>query len=132
MKVLIVSRQFPAYHPKAGQSTRFVENILSGIKKHTLRENKTGKFKNGDTVSLRYWSDKPYCSKQIEFAQAKIKVESLDIKAKGNVSLIFLADNDGLSSSDFVEWFGGLEKASKWKGSCIWFNNIKPTKETTK
>lgn len=34
MKVIMVSRTFPAYHPKAGQPTYFVEKILNVTDKH--------------------------------------------------------------------------------------------------
>jgi hypothetical protein len=126
MKVLMVSRQFPAYHPKAGQPTGFIDRIISGRKLHTLRENKTGKFKNDDTVSLRYWADKPYRSKQIEFAQATISVTVM-ILAYVSKDIPMIADDDGLCTNDFVNWFGGYDKVNDWEGSCIWFKDIKPT-----
>lgn len=92
-KVIIVSRTFPAYHPKAGCPTYFVEKIWKSIdrilsiqeiaelpasvygricvdletnyapKHHTIRAGK--RWKIGDKASLRVWSEKPYRSKQI-------------------------------------------------------------------
>lgn len=89
-RVLTFSRTFPAYHPKAGQPTHFVEKIwksieiadITGIplpkerdsfcfgnhspKHHTIRAG--SRFKVGDKFSPRVWSGKPYNSKQIVIA----------------------------------------------------------------
>ena len=90
-KVIMFSRQFPAYHPKAGQPTDFVAkfwankdikilndsvNLLQEDytmyqklreslhpKRHTIRAG--NRFKKGDFFSPRVWSGKPYYSKQI-------------------------------------------------------------------
>ena len=83
----IVSRTFPAYHPKAGQETDFVEKILVSIgfvdpikwcdktvpdpKHHTIRAG--NRWEAGDMASLRYLDGRPYHSKQVEFAQVEIK-----------------------------------------------------------
>lgn len=82
--VLIVSKQFPKKHPRAGERTDFIEKILNALnsknicyweKKHTLRVNydlwkkRIDEVVNGKAViSLRYWEGKPYRSKQITFA----------------------------------------------------------------
>lgn len=87
-KVLTFSRVFPAYHPKAGQPTYFVEKIYNSLfarnnlmdypkglevnesiletKHHTIRAG--NRFKVGDYFSPRVWSGKPYNSKQIIIA----------------------------------------------------------------
>lgn len=123
MKVIIFSTKFPVYHPRSGEPTEFVKKILKGEKIHTLRENKKGKFKTGDKVSMRIWSGRPYCSKQIEFAQCTIEVT--DINFKDYIySFRFPAQDDGLSEQDFIDWFGGQEKIDNWQGSCIWFKDI--------
>lgn len=92
-KVIIFSRTFPAYHPKAGQPTYFVEKLLNGLselqfnfdtglipawssdfcesiiagiectKFHTIRAG--NRWKAGDKFSPRVWSGKPYRSEQI-------------------------------------------------------------------
>lgn len=87
-KVITFSRLFPAYHPRKGEPTYFVEKIWSGIKEdfsktligldnelfnfskgiykpkyHTIRAG--NRWKVGDKFSPRVWSDKPYRSKQI-------------------------------------------------------------------
>lgn len=89
--VLTFSRTFPAYHPKAGQSTLFVQQIWQSIglpsaeyylnfendvwwgyrmkgnpKHHTIRAG--NRWKVGDKFSPRVWSGKPYASKQIIIA----------------------------------------------------------------
>jgi len=95
-KVITFSRQFPAYHPRAGQPTLFVEKLWESIylsnvgwegfwplvnsgngfdiglhgkyqpKHHTIRA--THQWKAGDKFSPRVWSGKPYNSKQIIIA----------------------------------------------------------------
>lgn len=91
-RVIIFSRVFPAYHPKVGQPTYFVEQIYNSIyrdksgdwsdalgttsnyvvdvdttilgrKHHTIRNG--NRWKVGDKFSPRVWSGKPYNSKQI-------------------------------------------------------------------
>lgn len=158
MKVIMCSRRFPKGHPKQGQSTFFIEQILNVIlprgengiinrndikpdilplindfvlldgeqkKHHTIRAG--SRFKPGDMASLRVWSDKPYRSKQIEFAQVEVKKtwdieiyvgeliieiivngKSQDVRAKKRIST-----NDGLEVADFVNWFKIHPKAKK-------------------
>lgn len=88
-KVITFSRSFPAYHPKAGQQTFFVEKIYKSLflmktvppelansfnfsimnddkylpKHHTIRAG--NRWKVGDKFSPRVWSGKPYNSPQI-------------------------------------------------------------------
>lgn len=138
MKVLTVSRTFPAYHPRKGEPTYFVEKILGAIpvrnwgqipkeidrdfstvrlsipKLHTIRSG--SRWKAGEMASLRYWSGRPYNSKQVEFAQVEIK-KVWPIKIVGEFifnqfdNVLFaahldqLATNDGLSVDDLRAWF---------------------------
>jgi len=144
MKVLTFSRFFPKGHPKHGQPTWFVEKIMAGLadtlpdwkmkddfilydwyqyynctmlKHHTIRVG--NRWKAGDMASLRVWSDKPYRSKQVEFAKVKI-IKTWDVSiSDGNYSintiqhgsfipdtgLQTLANNDGLYVADFWAWF---------------------------
>src|SRR6478736_3496526 len=104
MKVVTFSRQYPAYHPKAGQPTSFVEKIWAGLadlgwqdvapdnlpteiftadfqiymsggaKYHTIREGH--RWKVGEYFSPRMWSGKAYRSPQMQFAPA-IRVEKV-------------------------------------------------------
>lgn len=138
MKVLTVSRFFPAYHPRKGEPTYFVEKILRGLyelrdtvkpmmdmdvwancvpKRHTIRE--SYRWREGEWVSLRVWSDKPYKSKQIEFAQIQLKqvIPVTIFNVRGEMSLKIsgedkpselietVAKNDGLTLEDFKAWF---------------------------
>lgn len=89
------------------------------VKHHTIRAG--NRFKPGDMASLRVWSDKPYRSKQIEFAQVEVKkVWSIEIWLRDRITiglpeipgiqlrmlpLCVVAQNDGLDCSDFEAWF---------------------------
>jgi hypothetical protein len=148
MKVLTFSRHFHKGHPKAGQPTFFVEKVMACLadripdwtmydhftqydwyeyynctmpKGHIIRAGHH--WKPGDMASLRIWSDKPYRSKQIEFAQVEVKkvwdVEiwttdgdrmSIGLPEIPGVQMRLLpigdiATNDGLEYRDFEEWF---------------------------
>ncbi len=121
--VLTVSRYFPATHSKKGQPTNFLPNIDAGVKKHTIRSNYELWKKRIDEVneglaviSLRYWSGKPYKSPQVEhkqFGKGEIGIQKLRVDFPGyymddlgdNIPTNHLAENDGLTRSDFDEWF---------------------------
>lgn len=51
---------------------RFVDPILVGTKRNTIRQNPKRPPKVGEKRSLRYWSGKPYNSKQVPFAVVEI------------------------------------------------------------
>jgi hypothetical protein len=152
--VLIVSRQFPKTHKRAGEQTFFVEKIYSAFKSlvpcehcfrsssckiiggkncmvdamefvhklHTIRANyelwkkREKEINEGKAIlSIRYWSEKPYRSKQVEICQlTKIGVQELELTyyGKWRIDNIFsdytmedFSKNDGLSLDDFLEWF---------------------------
>ena len=138
--VLIVSRNFTKSHKKAGRQTWFFENIINGSKMHTIRADEKGlcekrikDVQDGKAIlSIRYWTGKPYFSKQREVTKLtsnddigiqKVRFLLDDInnpaiqrpelqteKAKEVFELLFggvdvLAANDGLSVDDFKEWF---------------------------
>jgi hypothetical protein len=91
-RVITFSRTFPAYHPRAGEPTYFVEKLYKSIlkptdhvpitgiesglslfaladaqpKHHTIRAGH--RWKVGDWFSPRVWSGKPYNSKMITIA----------------------------------------------------------------
>lgn len=98
-RVLTFSRTFPAYHPRKGEPTLFVQQIWQSIglpsaeyylnfendvwwgyrmkgnpKHHTIRAG--NRWKVGDKFSPRVWSGKPYASKQIIIAP-DIEVKSV-------------------------------------------------------
>lgn len=107
-----------------------------GSKPHTIRAG--SRFKPGDMASLRVWSDKPYRSKQIEFAQVEVKkVWSVEIYATefifelkvNGVALDkegqeLVANNDGLSLIDFYNWFNihPKKKQQVFTGQIICWN----------
>ncbi len=117
-RVITFSKYFPAYHLKKGQETFFVEKFLSGDKKHTIRAG--SRWNTGDIFSPRYWTGKPYNSKQEQFAPDTeiLKVYSFEINEgcfminnelyaySSSVELLDkLAENDGLSQIELLEWF---------------------------
>lgn len=118
MKVITFSKVFPVYHPRRGEPTEFVGKILSGEKKHTIRAG--NRWKVGERVSARTWTDKPYRSKQSEFAELVLeKIWDILLKNDGSIyvngkylgpktldSRIYsLAKNDGLGILDLCYWF---------------------------
>ena len=121
--VITVSRYFPQTHERAGQPTYFIEQILSGQKIHTIRgsfelwSKRIKEVQDGKAIlSLRYWSGKPYNSKQVEFKQLDkdsgvgIQDVYMNIFIKSivnNYTIVNsdLAENDGLKFTDFCSWF---------------------------
>ena len=105
-KVITFSRTFPAYHPKSGESTNFVEKFWESVglpdkeycfnlpdeyqsflrqdnnviwaKHHTIRSG--NRWKKGDYFSPRVWSGKPYNSKMITIAPDILITDILDFK----------------------------------------------------
>lgn len=123
--VLTISRTFPAYHPRRGEETGFVEKIKAGEKLHTIRGNlplwqkRIAEVQAGKAVlSLRYWEGTPRKSKQIEFARLTAEdwvwVQEVEFIASNHlipsvagspIPLGDVAKNDGLSPFDFSAWF---------------------------
>jgi len=108
-KVITLSRQFPSYHPKAGQPTHFVERALNSLtdfssprelqdslsleelargpcKHHTVRLGR--RWKDGDMASLRVWSGRPYNSPQIKICE-DVKLRVVDIVLDFKSGLIY-------------------------------------------
>lgn len=138
MKVLTVSRNFLKGHPRAGQPTYFVKQILEGKKLHTIRANEKGAFKDGETISLRWWSGKPYRSSQVEFMQVRIGIQSVRIVYCSNGLRAFvdgkkiwaedLVEADGLSRADFINWFFTPGKYGEFRGDIIHFTDFRYAK----
>lgn len=123
--VLTLSKSFPRTHARAGEPTEFREKFLKKEKIHTIRANyelwskRIKEVQAGQAVlSVRQWTGKPYASPQEEIAKLTaadgIGIQRLDIfdlmrPAKVDssqlVDLIGLAHNDGLSFSDWYDWF---------------------------
>ena len=149
--VLTVSRFFPTTHKRKGEPTCFVEKIMESVdeitipnqapeflnftrhnytpKLHTIRSNyplwerRIKEVQEGKAVlSLRYWSGRPYSSKQVEFAvldkDSGCGIQDLIFLNRNILDPIIainsdcleldindLYENDGLSFNDFKEWF---------------------------
>ena len=121
--VLTVSRTFPKTHKRAGEQTFFPEMILSALGKepqykifnpklHTIRANYERWAKQAEVInrgeailSVRYWSDVPYRSKQVEICQlTKIGVQKIFIPNPIYILVdgkkydwVVISKNDGLS-----------------------------------
>ena len=148
--VLTLSKTFPANHPFAGLPTFFktkleIANVIPfdetnrqsvpdgqpQMKLHTIRANyplwrkRFDEIERGEAcISLRQWSGKPYCSKQIEIARLtkedgigiqKLEFLEFDPAFKDGIWISgktfskshkeCLAENDGLSYKDWQDWF---------------------------
>lgn len=141
--VITLSRYFPVKHSKAGEQTSFRDAFEAGQvfnrgsectylrpKLHTIRANyllwekRIKEVQEGNAVlSVRQWSGKPYCSKQIEIARLTaangVGIQMLRFLGDNfNGGYIrngvfpsdkILAKNDGLSLADWEEWFRGYD-----------------------
>lgn len=122
--VLMVSKVFPAYHPRKGEPTNFKEKILSGKKIHTIRGNYELWKKRIDQVNagthklvLKSWIGRPYHTSQEVVAtfdkNSALGVQKLEFDEKDLCSLninsvvldlLTVALNDGLYIHDFCHW----------------------------
>lgn len=123
----MVSKNFPVTHPKAGTPTGFPDKISNVFfwgketKIHTIRANyelwekRIKEIQEGRAyLSIRYWSVKPYQSKQVEIMSLNnAGIEKLEdptnfvyapIEGK-HIDWEVVAKNDGLSFRDFCDWF---------------------------
>lgn len=127
--VLIVSQRFPQTHPRKGEPTMFIENILDEKKIHTIRGNfplwkkRMDGVQNGlAEISIRVWTGKPYRSPQEEILRIGKEfgcgVQRLVTAPYGcwidnthnhKQSHELFAENDGLTEEDFFEWFRGVK-----------------------
>lgn len=138
-KVIMFSRQFPAYHPRAGEPTFFVEKFWKSLweldlfydipnlenaenihgfdpKYHTIRAGH--RFKAGDYFSPRVWSGKPYCSKHIIIAKPDIKVvKTWDFEINSNGTI--LLNGLGTSASERIDI--SSNDGLKYKDFLNWF-----------
>lgn len=131
--VLTFAKHFMKGHPKEGEPTNFKQKIIDTFrhdrpaqKIHTIRGNypywkeRIDEVNEGEArLSLRNWKGKPYRSKQNEFLSLeKAGYQKVHIDSIGNVfahphskmgksknRLKEVAKNDGLTESDFLDWF---------------------------
>lgn len=137
--VLTVSKTFMKEHPRAGDFTGFKEQILNGVKIHTIRSgdhwrNVVDQVNSGRAfLSVREWTGKPYASKQIEVIQfEKLGWQDfeMDINAVISIDKFYtdvdydlIAANDGLSLIDFYDWFKAGKK--EFSGGIIHFTDFR-------
>jgi len=113
-RVITFSTVFQKTHPRAGQPTGFEQKILSGEKKHTIRNG--SRWKVGMLFSPRIWTGRPYASKQKSIIEGVGMVEEVygfEVNKgipyiNGNPLSVYQATivckNDGLEWYDFVQW----------------------------
>ena len=111
-RVITLARHFLQGHPKAGQSTYFVEKAFASLgitdtnyggtlvndsvwrvcnpKHHTIRFGR--RWKTGDKASLRVWSGKPYRSPQIPIA-SDVTLRVVNIEVDYDKRAIFIVGN---------------------------------------
>jgi len=130
--VITLSKTFPAWHPRKGEPTEFLEKFLNGqtgkgnAKLHTIRANyplwekRIREVQNGKAVlSVRQWSGRPYASKQVTVATLSatdgVGIQQLrlinvygcnrPVVGIGDANFFGLSNNDGLSYQDWEAWF---------------------------
>jgi hypothetical protein len=109
-------KKFPSHSDEYRKAVN--ADLAPEPKHHTIRAG--NRWKSGDMASLRIWSDKPYRSKQIEFAQVEVKktwefrilfepFHKAIFYLNGNElsvrAVVQIAQNDGLTEQDFLDWF---------------------------
>ena len=141
MKTLLLSKTFPAGHRVAGNQTHFLAQAMKGSKRHTIRSNANGHYKDGDVVEIRQWSAKPYRSPQdrtglvfrIGIEPVTLVLHSGGLTASVNgapVSSRRLAMNDGLDLDDFIDWFFPGRKPGTFIGDILHFTSFRYSKGT--
>lgn len=128
---------FPKYHPRAGEPTEFRAKFLAGEKVHTIRANENGYYKEGDIISVREWSGKPYRSKQVMIRDA-VRIGVVPIYFNDDSTYAFIgkipvrvlkseiAENDGLALNDFMHWFFPQNLTRKeFRGSLIYLTDFR-------
>lgn len=131
--IITLSRVFPTVQSRAGEPTDFKKKLEEGKKIHTIRRNfdqwkfNAEKIASGKYyLSLRQWSGRPYRSPQEEIARidTPIGVQKIEILYRYENDTIMakidgkyfspycydIANNDGLSTEEFKEWFFGKRR----------------------
>lgn len=140
-RIITFSRTFPAYHPKAGEPTNFVEKLVNafqeigttifeideldlkhcpwehmGNKWHTIRAGH--RWKAGDKFSPRVWSGRPYNSKMVTIAP-DITIEKVwNIEVDEDGCFWVYCDREGEDILDEVALNDGLSR----KDLLDWFD----------
>lgn len=121
---IMVSKVFLPSHIRHGQSTNFVEKILSGEKIHTIRANADWqkRLKNSHVLTITTWKG-AYKKSEKEIVKTITKEQGLGYELVEFYNEVFakvtcpktgksvqvkykeLAKNDGLNVDDFNAWF---------------------------
>ena len=140
--VLTVSRYFPATHKRKGELTFFIQKIKKALgiyefhrpenisdKIHTIRSNyelwakRIKEVQEGKAIlSIRYWSGKPYNSKQVEICQ-------LDKDSGIGIQMIKLKIKDGEFSFNLKNIDGEYWIKNKCEVGNSWKNYVYPNIE---
>ncbi len=137
--VLTVSEYFPSTHARKGEETNFVKKIASFEKIHTIRgnyplwEKRIEEINKGNAIlSIRVWTGKPYKTPQREvFAFEKVGIQKIEIDDYlytfqvdyNRIWSGLVSANDGLSDSDFSEWFKNVKQGEEY--AIIHFTNFR-------
>ncbi|KAA6316977.1 hypothetical protein EZS27_032801 [termite gut metagenome] len=130
--VITLSKTFFTGHPRKDEETGFREKVIEGTKIHSCRQNyeywelKIKRLKKADGVlSIRQWSDKPFCGKQEIITEVPADVVGIQklclwrgfehpaVIGREIFSINELAKNDGLSLEDYQSWLAPAFKENK-------------------
>lgn len=148
--IISLSKTFPKTHKRAGVKTFFLRSIKNGKKIHTIRtgyerwKHNLDKVINGThIVSLRQWTGVPYRSPQDEISLlTDVGYERISmsydpdtgkvravINGKPFADVKALAEHDGLTWTDFVDYFfgKGAHNATLFQGIIIHFTQFRYT-----
>lgn len=127
--VLMLSKQFPTYHERAGEPTGFKEALLN-TKIHTIRANfelwskRIQQVSDGSAcISIRQWEGLPYKTKTKEilklYAKDGVGIQRLHfhwgtildpvVDYIKSVDPVDLAHNDSLTTEDWIQWFSNYD-----------------------
>lgn len=144
--ILTLCKVFPATHSRAEEVTGFEDKLANGSKIHTIRYNAKdvwdgrieGIASGRKYLSVREWTGRPYNSTQREFARfERVGLQHITMTYNMDdavpqvwidnkkIPIEVVAANDGLSVSDFVEWFFGSSKSNVFEGVVIHFTNFR-------
>jgi hypothetical protein len=103
---------------------RFISLIKEDVKTSTIRN--TARCKPGDFLSLRFWSDKPYRSKQVEIRQVICTaVRSIHMQAERDLTISLQIDGQAVASKDHKLVIARHEGFLDWWVMQEWFQTNK-------
>lgn len=121
-----------------GSQTNFEEKILNLTKRHTIREDKTNRWKKGNLIHLSVGvRTKDYrcflkqaCIEVQKIHMIWIAKKGLDVYVNAGQldkeTVDLLIENDGLTPTQFLQWFGFDDSGNKeFKGKIIHWTNLK-------